>query len=104
MKEVELEGFEAVSLDGGDEVGQLVEGCFCFPPVVRVFPVCSQSLDVGKGRARVPACALELVVGKPGEGEAGLEVVELGVGDGEVNGLMSAIVSCLRVSMRGIVC
>ena len=40
VHEMDVEGFEAVDLDGGLEVRKLIDLGFLFPPVVFVFPVC----------------------------------------------------------------
>jgi hypothetical protein len=67
-------------VDGGGELGVLVELGFVLAPVIAGPPVVGQVLEVVEGDAAGPAEAGELV-GPAGPGQSLVEVVQVGLGD-----------------------
>ena len=61
VNEMYIQRFEAVHLDGGLKIWQLIELSFLLPPVKLLSPVCSQSFYVSQRGAIVPARLVELV-------------------------------------------
>ena len=58
---MDAEGAEAVDVDWGSVVGELVDGCFGFPPVVLLLPVLRQAFDVGQWSSVCPTRFIKLV-------------------------------------------
>lgn len=61
MYEMDVQWLEAISLNGGLEVGQLIELCLGLSPIEFIPPVRRQALDVGQGGAVCPAGFVEFV-------------------------------------------
>lgn len=86
VDEMDVDAPEAVDLDLGLVVGELVDFGFGFPPVVALEPVLGQAFDVGQGGAMVPAGFVKLV-GEGGVGELLGELLKLLIGNGDGEGL-----------------
>lgn len=61
MYEMDVQWLEAIGLDRGLEVGQLVELRFGLSPIEFILPVSFQALDVGQRGAESPARFVEFV-------------------------------------------
>lgn len=81
-----MEEVDVLAVDLGGELGVVVEVFLVGAPVVVVAPVVGEFLEVGARDAVLPVGAGELVW-PAGVVEAVVEVVEVGLGDGEVEGL-----------------
>lgn len=61
VDEMDVEGAEAVDVDGGSVVWKLVDGCFGFPPVVLLLPVFCQAFDIGQWGSVRPTSFIKFV-------------------------------------------
>ena len=82
MYEVDVEGSEAIDLDGSGELWELIEPGLFGPPVIAFAPEVQRRADELEGDAVVfGPCLVSEVGGQAGEGELAGEEVELGVWD-----------------------
>lgn len=61
VDEMDAEGAEAVDVDWGLVVWELVDGCFGFPPVVLLLPIFCQAFDIGQWGPVRPTSLIQLV-------------------------------------------
>ena len=81
-----MEEVDVLAVDLGGELGVVVEVFFVGAPVVLGAPVVGEFFEVGAGDAVAPVGVGEFV-GPAGGVEPAVEVVEVGLGDVEVEGL-----------------
>jgi hypothetical protein len=86
VHKVHLEVAEAIYVDDGGELGQLVDLGLLGAPVEAIGPVLGEALDVAEGRAVVPIVGEVDLLGVGGAGELGLDGLDGLVRYGDLEG------------------
>ncbi len=82
LRRTDVKIVDRLPVDLGDELRNLVESSLLSSPVEAVAPVIGQLLEVGQGYAAPEVCtAVWRGLGPAGRVEAAMEVIQLGVGD-----------------------
>lgn len=61
VDEVNVHGAKFINFNGSLELRESVDLGFMLPPVVLLFPILGQPLNVGQGCAVVPACIVDFI-------------------------------------------